>query len=167
MNLLSNALIAEAKRYVGVVEQPKNSNRGPHIDYWVRETGLDPVGGHPWCAAFVHQVGRQALGYRWPCPRTASVMTLVAWAAAKPDVLRESPSAGDLFVLWNEKLNRFAHVGIVTGVSHRTVGRMVEFGYDTIEGNTNDGGSRDGYGCFARHRALSARDRFIHWEAAV
>lgn len=159
MSLLSNAIIAEAKRYVGVVEQPKNSNRGPHIDYWVRETGLDPAGGHPWCAAYVHQVGRQALGYRWPCPRTASVMTLVAWAAAKPGVLVQTPSVGDLFVLWNEKLNRFAHVGIVTGLSTD--------GYDTIEGNTNDGGSRDGFGCFARRRALHPRDRFIHWEAAV
>lgn len=159
MSLLSNALIAEAKRYVGVVEQPKNSNRGTHIDYWVRETGLDPAGGHPWCAAFVHQMGRQALGYRWPAPRTASVMTLVAWASAKPNVLALVPTPGDLFVLWNEKLNRFAHVGIVTGLDLS--------GWTTIEGNTNDGGSRDGYGVFARHRVSHPRDRFIHWEAAV
>ena len=160
MSLLSNAIIAEAKRYIGVVEQPKNSNRGREIDYWIREAGLDPAGGHPWCAAFVGQIGRQVLGYRWPAPRTASVMTLVAWAAAKPGVLVEfSPLPGDLFVLWNEKLNRFAHVGIVTA--------LTKSGYETIEGNTNDGGSRDGYGCFARHRALHPRDRFIHWEAAV
>lgn len=159
MSLLSNAIIAEAKRYLGVVEEPKNSNRGLCIDYWVREAGLDPTGGYPWCAAFVGQVGRQVLGYRWPAPRTAGVMTLVAWAATKPNVLVTQPSEGDLFVLWNESLNRFAHVGIVT--------KVMPHGYDTIEGNTNDGGSRDGFGCFARYRALHPRDRFIRWEAAV
>lgn len=159
LSLLSNAIIAEAKRYIGVVETPQNSNRGICIDYWVREAGLDPVGGYPWCAAFVGQIGRQVLGYRWPAPRTAGVMTLVAWAATKPNVLVQTPTPGDLFVLWSGSLNRFAHVGIVTGLDLS--------GWTTIEGNTNGGGSRDGYGVFARHRVSHPRDRFIHWEAAI
>lgn len=165
MSLLSNEIIAEAKRYLGVVEQPKNSNRGLCIDYWVREAGLDPAGGFPWCAAFVGQVGRQTLGYRWPAPRTAGVMTLVAWAATRPGLLVQAPSVGDLFVLWSTELNRFAHVGFVADVTHS--GNPVSFGIDTIEGNTNDGGSRDGFGVFARHRVVHPRDRFIHWEAAI
>lgn len=159
MSLLSNAIIAEAKRYIGVVEEPKNSNRGREIDYWIHEAGLDPAGAYPWCAAFVGQVGRQVLGYRWPAPRTASVMTLVAWAAARPGVLDELPSVGNMFVLWNDALGRYAHIGFVSGIT--------KSGIETIEGNTNDGGSRDGYGVFARHRTLHPRDRFIDWEAAV
>jgi hypothetical protein len=160
LSLLSNALIAEAKRYIGVTEQPANSNRGLCIDYWVREAGLDPAGGFPWCAAFVGQIGRQAVGYRWPAPRTAGVMTLVAWAAAK-GLISKTGAGGDLFVLWSESLQRFAHVGLVTNFNVTTNE------YDTVEGNTNNDGSREGFGVFARHRTLHPRDRFIRWEAAL
>jgi len=159
LSLQTSLLIAEARHYLGVVEVPKNSNRGLCIDYWVREAGLDPTGGYPWCAAFVGQIGRQVLGHRWPAPRTAGVMTLVTWASVKPNVLVQTPSEGDLFVLWSDPLSRFAHVGIVT--------KVTPDGYDTIEGNTNDGGSREGFGVFARHRVVHPRDRFIRWEAAL
>lgn len=160
MSLLSNAVIAEAKRYLGVIEVPKNSNRGLCIDYWVREAGLDPAGAFPWCAAFVGQIGRQALGYRWPVPRTASVAAIAAWAAAK-GITSTVGAGGDLFVLWNAGLNRFAHIGVVTNYNVTTNE------YDTIEGNTNGDGSREGFGVFARHRAVHPRDRFIRWEATV
>lgn len=157
MSQRSDGLIAEAMRYVGTVESPRNSNRGREIDYWIHEAGLDPAGAYPWCAAFVAQVGRQAEGHRWPCPRTAGVAILAAWGAAH-GCIEELPQPGDLFLLWDGTLKRFAHVGIVTKVTGDK--------YDTVEGNTNDDGSRDGYGVFVRHRARTARDRFLRWEAA-
>lgn len=160
MSQRSDALIAEAKRYLGVVEVPKNSNRGVCIDYWIRETGLDPAGAFPWCAAFVGQVGRQALGKSWPVPRTASVAAVAAWAASK-GLVANIGAGGDLFLLWSEELKRFAHIGIVTDFNVTTSE------YKTIEGNTNGGGSRDGYGVFARTRRLGARDKFVRWEAAL
>lgn len=161
MSRQTDALIAEAKRYLGTVEEPKTSNRGLSIDYWIKEAGLDPKGAFPWCAAYVGQCGRQALGALWPCPRTASVMTLIAWAAAgAKNLMHPQPEPGDLFVLWSTSLNRFAHVGIVTKVNK-------DLSFETLEGNTNDGGSRDGFGVFARHRTLHPRDRFIRWEAAL
>jgi len=156
MSLPIEAVIAEAKRYLGVMEQPKNSNRGVQIDYWLAETGIAP--GAPWCAAFVGQVGRQALGAAWLCPRTASVAAIAAWAAASNRIVT-SPQRGDLFLLWSPELKRFAHVGFVTdGGSGK--------GYDTIEGNTNPGGGREGYGVFRRSRSLVSTTRFVRWEAA-
>jgi hypothetical protein len=155
------AVVAEAKRYLGVVEVPRGSNRGTQIDYWVAEASLDPKGAYAWCAAYVGQVGRQALGVLWPCPRTAGVMALVTWA--KKDAARWAtvPVAGDLFVIWNAKVDggRYAHVGFVTAVR--------DDAFDTLEGNTNGGGSRDGYGVFARTRTRDATTRFLRWTAAL
>ena len=159
MSQRTEALIAETRRYLGVVETPKNSNRGLCIDYWIREAGLDPAGAFPWCAAFVGQMGRQAVGASWPVPRTASVAAIAAWAATH-DVLWDRPMAGDLFILWNHRLRRFAHVGVVTEVD------LATDSYRTIEGNTNGGGSRDGFGVFARARSLDDKTKFVRWEAA-
>jgi len=103
-------------------------------------------------------MGRQAEGHAWPCPRTASVVVLAAWAATKPAVLQETPAVGDLFILRSEELKRFAHVGIVTKVNGDS--------FETIEGNTNGGGSREGFGVFARVRRVTGAIRFIRWEAA-
>lgn len=152
------ALIAEAERYLKVREAPPGSNRGVEVDYWIKECGLDPAGKFAWCAAFVGAVGRQALGHLWPCPRTASVAVLAKWAA-EGNYIELSAGLGDLFVVWHPELKRFAHVGIVTAVNAGTM--------STIEGNTSGGGSREGWGVFARQRTLKAEDRCIRWIRAL
>lgn len=155
----AEALIAEAKRYLAVREVPLGSNRGVEVDYFVKECGLDPKGAYPWCAAFVGQMGRQALGHRWPCPRTAGVAALAAWAE-KGRMLEPTAAVGDLIVVWHAELKRFAHVGIVTEL--QLAGKL-----GTIEGNTSGGGSREGWGVFARVRTPAADDRFIRWTRAL
>jgi len=158
-----DAVLAEATRFAGVQEQPPGSNRGVEVDYFVREAGLDPKGGFPWCACFVGQIGRQALGALWPCPRTASVAALAAWAkSAGTGVLVEEPARGDLFVLWFPSLNRFAHVGFVTA--------LTPGGFTTIEGNAAPPGatsSREGFGVFQRPRHAGPGTRFIRWVKAM
>lgn len=158
----AKALILEADRYLGVTESPPGSNRGTAVDYWVQEAGLDPAGGYPWCAAFVGQVGRQALGRAWPCPRTASVAALVRWAEGLHEVLTTAPAVGDLFALWEPALTppRFGHTGIVTAVL--SGGR-----FQTVEGNTNPDGSREGYGVFVRRRSAATTNRYIRWVRAL
>jgi hypothetical protein len=156
---LVERVIAEARRYLQVREVPLGSNRGVEIDYFVRESGLDPKGAYPWCACFVGQVGRQALGYQWPCPRTASVAVLAKWAE-QSHYLELSPGAGDLFIVWHPELKRFGHVGFVASIDGS--GKM-----GTIEGNTSGGGSREGWGVFERQRILKAEDRCIRWTRAV
>lgn len=154
--------LAEAKRYVGVQEHPRGSNRGVEIDYFIREAGLDPTGGYPWCAAFVGQVGRQALGAAWPCPRTAGVVALTLWAQSRTGIWQPAPAVGDLFALWESNLTppRYGHTGFVTGVD-------AAGGYETIEGNTSPAGGREGFGVFRKTRLIGLHDAFIRWPAAV
>lgn len=152
------AVLDEARRYLGVREVPYASNRGTEVDYWVKEAGLDPKGAYPWCACFVGAVGRQAVGRSlWPLPVTASVQALHDYGAAH-SLIQTAPQVGDVFLLWESGLKppRFGHTGFVVEV--RQDGSCL-----CREGNTNPGGSRDGYGVFERVRHFGAADRFLHW----
>lgn len=142
-------VLAAARALLPVREEPRNSNAGQMVEAMLALVG-NPK-GDPWCAAFVAHAGVAALGKAWPLPRTASCAVLGDAAQAKGWLVAD-PHPGDVFLVWSAKLGRYAHTGFVT-----------EDG--TIEGNTNDGGSRDGYGVFARRRAWAPEDRFIRWEA--
>ncbi len=154
-------LVDEARNYIGEAEVPVGSNRSTRIDYWNLEAIGDwrdfPMGGAgaPWCASFVTAMGRQALGHGWPLERTGTVQAMVDWAVAKGVWSLSDPEVGDLFCLYYSRLKRYGHVGIVTGVKS---GRIT-----TIEGNTNDGGSRTGFAVFERKRKITSRMGFIHW----
>lgn len=149
-------VLAVARGLRFVREEPRNSNRGQAVEAMLELTGLGP--GQPWCAALVAWVGQTALGKDWPLPLTASCAALGAAADAKR-LLRQSPQAGDVFLIHFASLGRFAHTGFVVGVQAGAV--------TTLEGNTNDGGSRDGWGVFQRTRHFTVADRFIRWEDAL
>ncbi len=154
-------LIAEARKYVGEAEIPSGSNRSIRIDYWNLEAIGDwrkfPMGGKgaPWCGSFVTAAGRQAMGHLWPVPQTGTVQAMVDWAKTKGVWSKNNIEAGNLFCLYYPNLKRYGHVGIVTGITTE--------GITTIEGNTNDGGSRTGFAVFERTRRLSDRMGFIMW----
>jgi len=157
-----DAVLAEARRYLKVREVPYASNHAIAIDYWLAEVGSPspalPKTGYPWCAAFVWNMGRQALGAAaWLLPRSASVQYLHDWGQSK-GLIQEAPAVGDIFLLWESGLTppRFGHTGYVTAVN--TDGSCA-----TIEGNTNPGGSRDGFGVFERVRKFGTSDRFLRW----
>jgi hypothetical protein len=151
-------LIEEARRYVGVQEVPRNSNRGMQIDYWA----LEAIGdvnwsvGTPWCASFVYSMGVQAVGRQnWPLPQTASCQALYDWAKER-EMVHVMPLPGDVFLLHYSRTDRYGHTGIVTAVTPGT--------FDTVEGNTNAGGGREGYGVFERTRPLDHRAVFVRWQ---
>lgn len=152
--LLSPAdlLIRVAGASVGASEVPANSNAGPFVERCLRITGLGK--GHPWCAAVVAMWGLEAFGAKWALPKTASCYQLGEYARVK-EALDPTPAVGDVFLLHYPSLNRFAHTGIVVGVSAGTI--------ETIEGNTNDGGSREGWLVARKRRTPGERDRFIRW----
>ena len=57
-----------------VREEPRNSNRGPDVETYLRSVGLGP--GYAWCAAFVYWCAQQAaktLGCANPLVQTAGV----------------------------------------------------------------------------------------------
>lgn len=162
-------LVAAASAFIGVREEGGN-NRGPMIERFLEKVGHKE--GQPWCAAFVYYVGywshceptseRSA----WPLPATASCYMLGQFARKKQILVKE-PMPGDVFLVYNPLLMRFAHTGIVVQVSRRELRASGSVWYEciTIEGNTNEEGSRDGDAVARKPRRFypEAGDRFIRW----
>jgi hypothetical protein len=148
-------VVAVAAQQIGVMEDPPGSNRGTEVDAFLRAAGVDPAtGSHPWCAAFVYWCfveGCRAVGCPNPAPRTAGVID--HWRKAGRRGIRritatqamETPGLvqGGL-VFFMSTGQGTGHVGFVESVAG---GKLV-----TIEGNTNDGGSREGVGVFRRDK---------------
>ena len=167
MPLTPASFVGTASSFIGLREEG-GANRGLMIDLFLHEVGL--TAGQPWCAAFVHHAGYwshydfAAGRSSWPLPATASCHTLGVFARAK-GILREEPRAGDVFLLWSPSLARFAHTGVIANV--QKIGTMPGV-YpwsicDTVEGNTNVDGGREGTSVRRRIRRFDRLDRFIRW----
>lgn len=127
-------LVRLAKSYVGLRELP--GNRGKEIDGWL--DALKVPRGNPWCMGFVQGIfAETAKTYRVPDPLkpdTAHCLTL--WREV-PAEWKHGPldgRRGDI-AIWDHGHDT-GHTGIVTGYGGGY--------YTTIEGNTNDDGSREG-----------------------
>ena len=140
-----------AASQIGVVEQPRGSNRGPEVDVYIRTAGLDPTtDSFPWCVCFLYWVFNQAAkikGIENPLPKTAGVIAL--WTLArrtdaqivhKSEVSAQTVKPGMIFAL--DLGGGKGHAGLVIEVTGDHI--------ITIEGNTNPGGSSDGFGVFRR-----------------
>lgn len=153
----TDMVLAVARSMLFVREEPKDSNAGQAVEAFLQATGLGK--GYPWCAAFVAYCGRAALGTAWPLPMTAGCAALGAFASQRA-ILDVVGLPGDVFLVWSPKLGRYAHTGFIVDVAATGA-------YRTIEGNTNDGGSRDGWGAFVRQRSLGLHDRVIRWTRLI
>jgi hypothetical protein len=148
---LRDLVIDIAASQIGVVEQPRGSNRGPEVDVFIRTTGLDPAdGAFPWCVCFLYWVFERAAKIRGednPLPKTAGVIALwnmgrhtEAQVVRKSEASAQTVKPGMIFLL--DLGGGKGHAGLVIEVQGD---RIV-----TIEGNTNPGGSSDGFGVFRR-----------------
>ena len=127
---------------IGVEEHPKGSNSGPRVNEYLKSIGLD--GGYPWCMAFVYFCFNEAakeLEIKNPLVKTGGVMAHYRKASNRS----KDPEAGDIFIMDYGK--GMGHTGIVEWVGHEEI--------HTIEGNTNDEGSREGYEVCRRVRPKS------------
>jgi hypothetical protein len=143
-----------AASQVGVMEEPPGSNRGPVVDTYHRAVGLDPADGLPWCAAFVYfcfQRAARQLARSNPVVKTAGVLD--HWNRARE---KRVPTITAAAAHMREELVRPGHVFIIDtgapgGAGHTGLVEKIVMGtLVTIEGNTNDGGSREGVGVFRR-----------------
>jgi hypothetical protein len=132
-------LLNIASKQVGVMEKTGH-NDGQVVEQYLAYVHLPK--GEPWCAAFVSWVFGQA-GYERP--RSGWSPDLLPVARRVP-----SPFPGAVLGIYFPELKRIAHVGLVIGSRHDWV--------DSVEGNTNLNGSREGVGVYRklRHR------RFIY-----
>ena len=107
-----------------------------------------------WCAAFVKK-----------CLDIAGIKsTITAWSPTahnKKNVVyfkgkwHQEFMPGDVFTIFYPSMKRIAH----TGFGHRrNKGQIV-----TMEGNTNNDGSRDGYGVFRRIRSINSIYSITRW----
>jgi len=148
---MRDLVIDIAASQIGVVEQPRGTNRGPEVDVYIRSTGLNPADdSYPWCVCFLYWVFGQAAkvkGVENPLPKTAGVIAL--WKLglkSEAGVVRKSEASGQtvkpgmIFML--DLGGGKGHAGLVIDVQGDHV--------ITIEGNTNPGGSSDGFGVFRR-----------------
>lgn len=140
----------------GILEEPKNSNRGLAIDDIQKVFGFKGV---QYCALFAQYCYKRActdLNIPFPFSGTASSQTLYQEALKKnwAEVDFTKLKAGDI-VIWRKFKLWQGHVGIVEAV-------FPEFGsFHTIEGNTspgNTGSQSNGGGIYRRTRYMQKTD---------
>jgi uncharacterized protein (TIGR02594 family) len=130
---------------IGVEEIPRGSNWGNDIKKYLNSVGIDFPAS--WCAAYVYWCCKEA-GIT-TLPKTGGVLAM--WNKAKPEMKFSAPKAGDIFIMDFGK--GLGHTGFVEKVDGDKL--------YTIEGNTNDTGSREGYEVCRRERLASKCKGFI------
>lgn len=156
---LRELIVAYARQHLNSEPREFKQNNGT----WVRAYMDGREGSNwPWCMGFVQTIIDQAtstLGEQLTTymPKTYSCDVVGNHGLKKQLLLRNmslraNPSQiqpGDVFL--NVKSEKdWTHTGIVTGISGNWI--------DTIEGNTNDEGSREGYEVCARRRNFTTKN---------
>lgn len=158
----TETLVRLAKGEVGT-EEVNGTNCGPRVNEYKAATWLPADKGWPWCAAFICWLVREAMnacnivetaGFKRP--QTAGAWDFINWSLAQDSTTqtkrdpRTDIQAGDIVVF------TFSHIGLAIG--------PVKDGFvDTIEGNTDGDGSREGGAVLVKRRFLGkirARIRF-------
>lgn len=145
---LLKRVVEIAVTQIGEMEKPKGSNWGHPVKEYLAAVGINFPAA--WCAAFVYWCFQNACneaGKTNPLVKTGGVLNhwsntsgkkiTTAQATANPSLVKP----GHIFILSTG--GGLGHTGLVESVSG---GFLV-----TIEGNTNEGGSREGIGVFRRN----------------
>jgi len=132
-----------ASSQVGIRERSGN-NDGDAVEQYLHVTGLNK--GYAWCAAFVawvHVHANVTTPLSAYCPDWFNRNVVFRQNQKTPEPFVSKP--GQVFGLYFESKHRVAHVGLITGETR--------FNYTTIEGNTNEAGSREGDGVYRKIRS--------------
>jgi hypothetical protein len=146
------ALVAlkQAQSQLGVQEVPRGSNAGPAVEKYLKSVGLGK--GYAWCMAFLYWCFKEASVQNAttnPLYRTGGVLKM--WNEMKHKRVTD-PQPGDIGVM-----------DFGGGAGHAFIVEKVLGGgkLQTIEGNTNDEGSREGYEVARRTRNIKQTKGFI------
>ncbi len=160
IEVASNDLFKEVLRIansqLGVRENPPNSNRGLEVSKYLKSVGLNANAGHySWCMAFVYWCFDEAFENLWkanPLVKTGGVLR--QWNETKNKKIRKQDAVNNPslvkpgFVFIRNYGSGKGHTGIITSVN----GGYIE----TIEGNSNNNGSREGVGVFKLTRKIAS-----------
>lgn len=136
------------------VREATGRNDGVQVESYLRTTNLKK--GHAWCAAFVNwcfinnqvPTNNSAWAPAW-FPKSKTVYT-------QGVPLKYVPQPGDVFGLYYPNLKRIGHVGFINKWG---TGSSIE----TVEGNTNGYGSREGNGVYVKWRMKSQISKVANW----
>lgn len=135
------------------VRELTGHNDGIMVEKYLCSVGLEK--GYPWCAAFVKWCYLQA-GVKTEINGMAlSVNDPEKWVYHKGKFIQE-PRPGDAFTLYFNSLGRIGHTGFYDGRQNASI-------YKTVEGNTNNAGSREGDGVYRKYRSFKATYSINRW----
>lgn len=154
-------ILEVAQSQIGVEEIPRGSNWGEDVQKYLESVGIHFQAS--WCMAFVYWCAETAKcrisdgtgGLRNPLVKTGGV--LKQWNEIEQQPFQPKckiltdPQPGDIFIMDFGK--GLGHTGIVEAVNGANI--------STIEGNTNDTGTREGYEVCRRTRSLKEIIGFI------
>ncbi len=135
------------------VREATGRNDGQEVEMYLQTVGLGK--GFSWCSAFV----------AWSLNEAEIPHKINAWSPTAENknnfIFRnkkfvDEPAPGDVFTIWYNKLNRIGH----TGFYHDN---QNDFIIVTVEGNTNEAGSREGDGVYKKYRSLKTIHSISRW----
>jgi len=149
------------------VREATGRNDGPQVEAYLAYTGIGK--GNPWCAAFVCWVLGQA---EVENPKTAWAASLfpkekLVWkqgtgakshqvqSEKRRDCFTGNIQLATIFGLYFPSLKRIAHCGFIDQWGKTQV--------ITVEGNTNDSGSREGDGVYRKRRPIKSLYAVADW----
>ena len=148
MSNLHDALIEEAKKWIGVKEAT-NHNDGKEVEMFQKAVD-GKAQGESWCMAFVQFcLQRVETSQQTRTNMYSSEHCLTVWNKTGTGMHRTAPEPG-FVVIWRHGATTQGHTGIVTEV-------LANGEFTTIEGNTGNGKGviRDGDGVYNRTRSVT------------
>ncbi len=153
---ISSVALQIAASQLGCEEIPRNSNWGKHVEKYLKSVGITFAA--PWCMSFAYWCVNEAckeLGVTNPLVKTGGVMR--QWNEIPAKYKSKTPTKGAIFIMDFGK--GLGHTGFVTGFNDKVI--------NTIEGNSNDEGSREGVEVCRKPggRALTTIKGYINLDA--
>ena len=135
------------------VRELTGGNDGRQVEMYLRSVGLGK--GFAWCAAFV----------RWNFDQVNIRTSITGWSPTahnKKNIIfmnrkfASEPVAGDVVCFYYPNLGRIGH----TGFYYRRISSVT---YESVEGNTNGYGSREGDGVYIKYRPYNSTYSITSW----
>lgn len=157
-------MVDTARKYT-YVRETHGANRSPIIDVWNNIAGV--ARGSSWCMSFVYNMYKKAGGTK--LTRTGSVWRQVDHADSygsglmcyDADDYGFSAKRGDIGCMSNKGTNDNLIGQSWFGHTYIVIRDAINGWVATIEGNTNNNGSREGNGVYERSRHVSKTLCFI------
>lgn len=152
MSALSDISLKISIGQIGHEENPLGSNWGEPVQSYLKSVGITFPAS--WCMAFVYWCfERAAKESKLSNTAIKTGGVLHAWNKADPKIKSTTPSIGSVFIIDFGK--GLGHTGFVERFDD-------QFIY-TVEGNTNDTGSREGVEVCRRKRSRSAIKGYLNY----